>query len=163
MKTNSLKFNDSKTEVIVFGSAQRLKKLKLQALHVGNCLVRVIHSIRNLGVQFDAEMTIELHVTAVCQQYSTSTTSRRSEGIVQQQRQSKSYMHLLQADSMLAMLYRLPLKQIRRLQKVQNWAARLIDVTIKYSSSTPLLMKLHWLLIAVRVESCSEWPCTWIP
>ena len=66
MKTNSSKLNDSKTEVIVLGSAQQLKKTKLQTLCVGDCLVRVTHSVCNLGIQFDAEMTMESHVTAVC-------------------------------------------------------------------------------------------------
>ena len=41
MKTNSLKLNDSKTEVIVFGSVQQLKKITLQALRDGDCVVRV--------------------------------------------------------------------------------------------------------------------------
>ena len=58
MKTNSLKLNESKPEAILFVSAQQLKKIKVQALRVGDCLVRVTHSVRNLGVQFDAEMTI---------------------------------------------------------------------------------------------------------
>ena len=66
MKTTSLKLNDSKTEVIVYGSAQQLKKNTLQSLRVGDCVVRVTDSVRNLGVQFDAEMTMESHVTAVC-------------------------------------------------------------------------------------------------
>ena len=51
-----------------------------------------------------------------------------------------------------ALLYRLPLKQIQRLQKVQNWAAHLVDSFMKHSHATPLLMKLHWLPMAVRVE-----------
>ena len=66
MKTNPLKLNDSKTEVIVFGSAQQLKKITLQALRVGDCVVRVTDCVCNRGVQFDAEMTMESHVTAVC-------------------------------------------------------------------------------------------------
>ena len=66
MRTNYFKLNDSKTEVILFGSAQHLKKIKLQALRNGDCLVRVTHSVRNLGVLFDAEMTMESNVTAVC-------------------------------------------------------------------------------------------------
>ena len=72
MKTNSLKSNDSKTEVIIFGSVQQLKKIKLQALSVGDCLVRVTHSVRNVGVQFDAEMTMESLMTS---------TFRGSDGI----------------------------------------------------------------------------------
>ena len=51
-----------------------------------------------------------------------------------------------------ALLYPLPLKQIQWLQKVQNWAARLIDGTMKYIHAIPLLVTLHWLPIAVRVE-----------
>ena len=60
-----LEFERHKTEVIVFGSAQQLKKIKLRALRVGDCLVRVAHSVLNLSVQFDTEMTMESHVTAV--------------------------------------------------------------------------------------------------
>ncbi|KAK2174060.1 hypothetical protein NP493_831g01076 [Ridgeia piscesae] len=41
---------------------------------------------------------------------------------------------------------------MQRLQKVQNWTAHLIDGVMKYSLATPLLIKLHWLPIAVRVE-----------
>ena len=54
MKTNSLKLNDSKTEIIVYGSAQQLKKITLQSLRVGDCVVRVTDCVRNIGVQFDA-------------------------------------------------------------------------------------------------------------
>ena len=57
MKTNSLKLNDSNAEVIPFGSAQQVKKIELHALRIGDCLVRVTHSVGNVGVQFDAEMT----------------------------------------------------------------------------------------------------------
>ena len=51
-----------------------------------------------------------------------------------------------------ALLYRLPLKQMQRFQKIQKWAARLIDGTMRYSHASPLLKKLHWLPIAVRVD-----------
>ena len=61
-----MKLNDSKTEVVVFGSAQQLKEINWQALRVGDCLVRVTHSVCNRGVQFDADMTMESDVTAVC-------------------------------------------------------------------------------------------------
>ena len=41
---------------------------------------------------------------------------------------------------------------MQRLQKIQNWAARLLDGAMRYSHATPLLKKLHWLPIVVRVE-----------
>jgi len=51
-----------------------------------------------------------------------------------------------------ALLYPLPLRQMQRLQKIQNRAVRLIDGAIRYSHATPLLRKLHWLPIVVRIE-----------
>ena len=47
---------------------------------------------------------------------------------------------------------RLPFKQIQRLQRVQNWAARLVVRTTKFCRATLLLGELHWMLTAVRVE-----------
>ena len=50
------------------------------------------------------------------------------------------------------LLYRLPFKQIQRLQRVQNWAARLVVGATEFCGATPLLGELHRLPIAVRVE-----------
>ncbi|KAI0232178.1 hypothetical protein LSAT2_017478 [Lamellibrachia satsuma] len=63
MSSNFLKLNDDKTEVIIFGSRQQLKKIELQAVHIGDSLVSVSH-VRNLGVQFDETRTMESHITA---------------------------------------------------------------------------------------------------
>ena len=58
MSSNFLKLNDDKTEVIIFGSAQQLKKIELHAVHVGESLITLSHNVRNLGVQFDETMTV---------------------------------------------------------------------------------------------------------
>ena len=155
MKTNSLKLNDSKTEVIVYGSAQQLKKFTLQSLRVGDCVVRVTDCVRNLGVQFDAEMTMESHVTAVCK---SAIFHLRNISRIRRYLTAAATEQIVHAfvtsrlDIGNALLYRLPLKQTQRLRKIQNWAARLIDGAMRYSHATPLLKKLHWLPIAVRVE-----------
>ena len=46
----------------------------------------------------------------------------------------------------------LPLKQISRLQRVQNNAAKLVLVKSKYDHVTPLLQELHWLPIKFRPQ-----------
>ena len=140
MRTNSLKLNYSKTEVIVFGSAQQLKKITLQTLRVGDCVVRVTDCVHNLGVQFDAEMTMESQVTAVCwsaifhlrniSRIRWYLTSAATEQVVHAFVASR-------LDIGNALLYRLPLKQTQRLQKIQNWASRLIDGAMRYSHATP--------------------------
>ena len=155
MKTNSLKLNDSKTEVIVYGSSQQLKKVTLQSLRVGDCVVRVTDSVRNLDVQFDAERTMESRVTAVCR---SAIFHLRNISRIRRYLTAAATEQIVHAfvtsrpDIGNALLYRLPLKQTQRLQKIQNWAACLIDGAMRYSHATPLLKKLHWLPIAVRVE-----------
>ncbi|KAK2160556.1 hypothetical protein NP493_1636g00017 [Ridgeia piscesae] len=119
MKTNSLKLIDSKTEVIVIVSAQQLKKIKLHALRVGDCLVRVTHSVCNFGVQFEAEMTMESHVTAVCK---SAIFHHRNISRIRQYLTAAATEQVIHAfvtsrlDVGNALLYRLPLKKIQRLQ-----------------------------------------------
>ena len=65
MSSNFLRLNDS-AEVIVFSSAQQLKKTELNTICIGDCLIAVTHDVQHFGVQCDAEMGMESHVTAVC-------------------------------------------------------------------------------------------------
>ena len=46
----------------------------------------------------------------------------------------------------------LPVHQLDRLQKLQNWAARLVMCARKCSHITPHLMEPHWLPVCQRVK-----------
>ena len=124
LKTNSLKLNDTNTEVICFGSVQQLKKIKLQALCVSECFVRVTHNVCNLGVQFDAEMTLVSHVTAVCKSaiFHLRTISRIRRYLTAAATEQVTHAFVTPwLDVGNVLLYRLFLKPIQRLQKIQNW------------------------------------------
>ena len=41
---------------------------------------------------------------------------------------------------------------IRKLQRVQNAAARMITGTCKFDHITPILRELHWLLVAKWIQ-----------
>ena len=51
-----------------------------------------------------------------------------------------------------SLLVNLPKKDIERLQKVQNAAARFIHLTPKAESTKPALKQLHWLPVAYRIK-----------
>ena len=55
-------------------------------------------------------------------------------------------------DYVYAILYGLSSKQINRLQKLQNSAARLITRTKKWNHITPVLKSLHWLPVNRRIQ-----------
>ena len=60
MSQNFLKFNENKTEFIVFGTTVQLSKLKLLTLVVGDSCVKLSCKVRNLGA-------ITSHVNTVSQ------------------------------------------------------------------------------------------------
>ena len=105
-------------------SEKQLKKIKLQTLRLGDCLVRVTHNVRNLGVQFDAEMTMESHVTVVCKSamFHLCNISRIRRYLTAAATEQVKYAFVTsRLDVGNALLHRLSLKQIQLLQKVQNW------------------------------------------
>ena len=57
MRGNFLKLNDSKTEVFLVGSRRQLK-ISLSGVMVGDSLVAAVTSVRNLGAEFDTNMTM---------------------------------------------------------------------------------------------------------
>ena len=50
-----------------------------------------------------------------------------------------------------SLLYGFPKYQTEKLQKIQNIAARLRTGTPKYSNITPILQKLRWLPVNLRI------------
>jgi len=58
---------------------------------------------------------------------------------------------LSQLDYCNTVLAGLPESTIRRLQRVQNAAARLITDTKPWNHITPVLMRLHWMLIKSQI------------
>ncbi len=53
-------------------------------------------------------------------------------------------------DSGRSLLYGLPYKDLAKIQRVQNTAARLVSCLPRSHHITPVLMKLHWLPVKFR-------------
>ena len=51
-----------------------------------------------------------------------------------------------------SLLYGAPSTHLNRLQKIQNYAARITTVTPKRSHISPVLAQLHWLPVRQRIE-----------
>ena len=54
-----LKLNDSKTEVILFGSKHHLKNHGQISIKVGDCSISSVPSVRNLGAYFDETLSMD--------------------------------------------------------------------------------------------------------
>ena len=145
-----LLLNDDKTEFIIIGTRQQLKKLQAMNIKVGGSVIKRSSQVKSLGSWFDPNLNIRHHIANV-----------RKAGFfyLHNIRHIKKY---LSRDSLLALtsrldycdalLYGLPKEQIFKLQRVQNAAARLIMDIGKYSHITPALYELHWLPVLARVH-----------
>ena len=62
MKTNLLKLNDDKTELVVLGTSPQLSKVGEVSIMIGNDTILTVPSIQNLGIHFDKELKWIVHI-----------------------------------------------------------------------------------------------------
>jgi hypothetical protein len=155
LTSNRLSVNPSKTEYLLVGTPQQRSKVLSSSLSFrGNDLTPSSH-VRNLGITFDSNLSFTNHITNVC---------RSSFHQIRQLRQVRSSLDrnstIILANALVSskldycnsLLYSLPTSTIKRLQRVQNSLARVVEPTIRYSDHiTPTLRRLHWLPIQQRI------------
>jgi len=155
MTKNKLKLNDSKTEVMHFASAWKKEKIQPLVLKVGDHKVSTSSSAKNLGVILDPHLTMDKHVSKICQ---TSSHHLRNIGKLRKYMSKESLEKVTHAfissrlDYNNSLLFGQPKKQLGRLQRLQNTAARIIIKTQIQAHISPELVKLHWLPVKYRID-----------
>ena len=154
MALNKLKLNKDKTELLYLYSKHNPQQ-SLPPLHFGSDIIEPSSSSRNIGVVFDSTMSMLPHVKSVCKSafYHLRNISR-----IRKLLSSKTIETLVHAfatsklDHCNSLLYGVPKYDIKKLQSVQNAAARFITSSRKFDHITPILFELHWLPISERIK-----------
>ena len=122
---------------------------------VCGCSVTPKPFTRDIGFVFDDTMTMAAQIRRVCQ-----VAYCHIRGIANIRKCLSTIVckiiHALvmsRLDFGNAMFYGLPETQLRKLQMIQNSAARLITGTRRRDHITPVLFSLHWLPVRQRIES----------
>ena len=155
MDQNKLKMNSSKTEFLYIGSKQQLQKCNMDFINVAGTDVHRSHCVKYLGVLMDENLQLHEHITAKCKvaalniQYISSIRKHISLESAKQLCYSLVLSHL---DYCNVLFIGLPECNTAKMQKVQNWAARVVLKRTRYDSSHQCLFDLHWLPIKYRVE-----------
>ena len=68
MKSNLLKLNDDKTEILVLGTRKNLETAGNFSLKIGNDIIQQLECIRNLGMFWDKELKGTAHFNPTHQQ-----------------------------------------------------------------------------------------------
>jgi hypothetical protein len=154
MAKNFLCLNDEKTEVLLIASQFSHKKLNLPHISIGSAKIAPATDARNIGFIFDNVMNGKKQISATCK---AGWFHLRNIGKIRKYLDRKSTECLVHAyitsklDINNALLYGLPDTLIRRLQTLQNAAARLVMLEPKQCHITPILKELHWLPVKQRI------------
>ena len=102
--------------------------------------------VRDLGVVFDQYLTFHDHISGICK---STHFHLRGIGRIRNLLTFDATAQLIHA--LISILYNLPNKQIERLQRIQNQAARMLKRIPRRNHITPVLRELHWLRIHDRI------------
>ena len=153
MTSHFLKLNDDKTEYMLIQS-RYIQQLKAPNLKVGDTEIEPVSSVKNLGVIFDENMTMEKHVVKQAQ---VAFFHLRNIGKICRlltEESTKTIVHSFvtsKLDYCNALLIDLPKKVTDKLQNVQDAAARIVMMKRKRDHLTPMYQHLHWLTVRERI------------
>ena len=155
MTKNKLKLNESKTEFIIFGTKKQVSKVLQRSITVGGDRIEAKQVVRNLGSMFDSELKMAQHVSHVLR---VGYFQLRQLKLIRKYLTPVAAKILVHAsvisrlDYANALLFGIAETQLNRLQRLQNYAARLITRDSCDVDSASVLKKLHWLPIRARIR-----------
>ena len=152
---NRMKYNDTKTEVLlVFSKYGGAKPINL-SLAVGEEKIKPVSSVRSLGVTIDSHLTMDGQIRSICKNafYHLRRISQLKKFLSKPALAQLIHAFVIsRLDYCNSLLAGLSKASLDRLQRVQNAAARLLHGAKKFDSIHPILLDLHWLPIAFRID-----------
>ena len=146
MKANFIKLNAEKNEMIILSSPFFAKaRTHDMIVNFNGELIHPNKAVRNLGVIFDNTMNTESRVNKIYTLEEYYNPEDACESLVLAFITSR-------LDSVNAVLYGLPKYLIEKLQRVQNFSARLSTGSYKCDHITAVLKSLHWLPVEQKIR-----------
>ena len=143
----------NKTEFIILGLSQQLKKVDNIIIKIGENTIPNVPAVRNLGMILDAELKHTVHINKLT---SSSFNTLHNISHIRCHLDQDTTKILVQALILSklhycnSLLLGIPKYNIAKLQRIQNMAYRMIFQLPKHSSINTYLAKLHWL----KIQEC---------
>ena len=150
------KLNQTKCDFFIAGTSQRLQKLPSPVvLKIGDSVIKPVTTVRNLGILFDAQMSMSSHINSLISSvnYHLRNIRRISKFLDQDTKHAVVLSFILsRLDYGNALLYGAKSKDLDLLQSLQHKAIKLIFSANRFDSPVPLMNTLHWLPIRERIN-----------
>ena len=141
-----LKLNSDKTEYILFGSWQQLKKTSPEPLNAHSYPIAVCDTVRYLGRFLDQHLNFKRHINEKAKKAMANIIKIHAICkylTVQSCTTLVLMLCITHLNYVNAMLYGLPSNTLRKYQTIQNICTKLILNKNGYSRSSWVLKKLH--------------------
>ena len=149
MTINRLKLNKDKTEFLYLFSKYNPQQSQ-PPLRFETDIIKPSPHARNIGAIFDTTTSMLPHVNNVCK---SAFYHLRTISCIRGNHINANYWDSYsKLDHNNSLLYNVPKNVIKKLQSVQNAAARLITRSRKCDHITPILLDLHWLPVSERIK-----------
>jgi hypothetical protein len=156
MNLNKLLLNPSKTEFLLIGTKpQRLKFSNITSLTLGDTIIPVSSSARNLGFIFDSDLSFSKQINSVCKSCHYHIRDlRRIRHLLSPSVAITLANSLVSSklDYCNSLYFGISTKNLSKLQRIQNSLARAITFTSKRQHISPVLKDLHWLPVKERID-----------
>ena len=155
MNYKQLKLNISKTEYMITGKKNNLKRISNVQFIVENNPVQLVDKVKDLGVILDSTLSLDSQINNVIR---TSNYHLRNIAFIRKYLDEDSVKKLVynfvisRIDYCNSIYYSLPNFRLRKLQMILNRAARLVCGIGRRDRITPVLIELHWLPIKARIK-----------
>ena len=124
-------------------------------LQIDTELIEPSDNVCNLGIIFDSQMSMSSHITGICKSlsYQLRNISRIRRFLDKYScHQIVRSLVLSRLDYGNALLLGINQTNLNKLQRLQNWAAKLIFCAKKQDKATSFLKELYWLPIKDRIH-----------
>ena len=153
---NGLSLNASKSEAILFGTHQRLRRFPIiPSITVAGTTVPLSDSIKTLGVILDKNLSFRAHTSAVCRSaYYHLKALRHIRPSLTDDMACTLGASVIQSrfDYANSILFNSPAYNIARLQRAQNSLARVVLPKLSNLPTDSLFRHLHWLPVDKRIQ-----------
>lgn len=155
MNSFFLKMNPDKTEIIMF-LPQHLKDVHT----INGCIfpdgtcIRFSNFVKSLGFTLDRHLNMDVHVNSLVSHCFKLLSDIGKIRKLLSEKDTTLLVHAVissRLDYCNSLLYGANQEHIKKLQKVQNAAARLISMRKKHESVSDVLVNLHWLRVEARI------------
>ena len=159
---NNLLLNADKSDVIVLGTANQLRQAaaaSVDLVEVAAVTLPVALTLKSLGVILDQRLTLNDHATAVAKSYNYHARVIKHVSHLLPESVARTLACSLinsRLDYCNSLLHGAPELTMKKLQRAQNNAARVVLAVNRRSDAKPLLRQLHCMVASASTRNVQD-------